>query len=269
MAEFTVEDLRRLMRSGVGEDRDIGADSLDVPFAELGYDSLAILDLSSRIGLDRGIRVPDDAVQRMTTPREAVNYVNEILLGAPSGTASGAAPRAPSGVASKQGDARSGVGHTDNEIVIAAPMELVWKMTNDVESWPRLFSEYAQAEVLSRDGNTVQFRLTMHPDPQGNEWSWVSERTPDPDSRTVRARRVEPGWFEHMDIYWEYRPVDGGVAMRWVQDFRMRSDSPVDDAAMTRQIDKNSVVQMTRIKQIVEQAAVDGRDMLAATEAGS
>lgn len=255
MDEFTVDDLRRLMRGGADDDQpiELGADTLDVPFAELGYDSLAILDLSSRIGLDRGIRVPDDAVQRMTTPREAVNYVNEILLGSTPGTPSGA---------------RSDVGHTDNEIVIAAPMELVWTMTNDIESWPRLFSEYARAEVLSRAGNTVRFRLTMHPDPQGNEWSWVSERTADPETRTVRSRRVEPGWFEHMDIHWEYRPVDGGVAMRWVQDFRMRSDSPVDDAAMTRQINQNSVVQMTRIKGLVEQAAAEGRDMLAATEAG-
>ncbi|MGH3898242.1 MAG: SRPBCC family protein, partial [Pseudonocardiaceae bacterium] len=29
-------------------------------------------------------------------------------------------------------------------------MELVWSMTNDVESWPQLFSEYASAEILSR-----------------------------------------------------------------------------------------------------------------------
>jgi hypothetical protein len=27
-------------------------------------------------------------------------------------------------------------GHTDNAVVIAAPMDLVWDMTNDVENWP-------------------------------------------------------------------------------------------------------------------------------------
>ncbi|MGQ4444508.1 polyketide cyclase, partial [Streptomyces violaceoruber] len=37
-------------------------------------------------------------------------------------------------------------GHTDNEITIAAPMELVWNMTNDIEKWPGLFSEYASVE---------------------------------------------------------------------------------------------------------------------------
>ena len=34
-------------------------------------------------------------------------------------------------------------GHTENEITIAAPLDLVWDMTNDLESWPQLFSEYA------------------------------------------------------------------------------------------------------------------------------
>ena len=40
--------------------------------------------------------------------------------------------------------------HTENEVVIDAPLELVWEMTNDVESWTTLFSEYSEAEVLDR-----------------------------------------------------------------------------------------------------------------------
>ena len=77
-------------------------------------------------------------------------------------------------------------GHTDNEISIAAPMELVWDMTNDIDNWPRLFSEYASVDVLERDGDRVTFRLTMHPDKDGKVWSWVSERVADPTTRTVR-----------------------------------------------------------------------------------
>ena len=84
-------------------------------------------------------------------------------------------------------------GHTENEIVIDAPMALVWDVTNDVEGWPGLFTEYARADILERDGNTVRFRLTMHPDEEGRVWSWVSERTTDQPTRTVRARRVETG----------------------------------------------------------------------------
>ncbi|WP_208640972.1 SRPBCC family protein, partial [Streptomyces carpinensis] len=80
-------------------------------------------------------------------------------------------------------------GHTENEITIAAPVDLVWDMTNDVEKWPQLFSEYASAEVLSQEGDKCTFRLTMHPDENGTVWSWVSEREPDRSRLTVDARR--------------------------------------------------------------------------------
>ncbi|MEV0593252.1 SRPBCC family protein [Nonomuraea cavernae] len=145
--------------------------------------------------------------------------------------------------------------HTENQIVIAAPMEVVWTMTNDVQNWPRLFDEYAAAEILERNGHTVRFRLTMHPDAEGNAWSWVSERTTDPRTRTVRAHRVETGWFEYMRIAWDYTEVDGGVLMRWKQDFHMKPDAPLDDTAMAARINANSVVQLDLIRRRVEAAA--------------
>ncbi|RBQ20810.1 polyketide cyclase [Spongiactinospora rosea] len=144
---------------------------------------------------------------------------------------------------------------TDNEIVIAAPMDLVWTMTNDVESWPELFSEYASAEILDRHGDTVRFRLTMHPDANGNAWSWVSERTADPEKRIVRAHRVETGWFEYMHITWDYTETDDGVRMRWRQDFQMKPESPLDDEKMAERINGNSAVQLDLIKRRVEAAA--------------
>jgi aromatase len=143
---------------------------------------------------------------------------------------------------------------TECSTVISAPMELVWDMTNDVESWPHLFSEYAAAEIIARDGNTVRFRLTMHPDDNGKVWSWVSERVMDPQAHTVHAYRVETGPFEFMDIDWTYRETSGGIEMQWVQNFHMKPDAPVDDATMAEMITKNSAVQMKRIKTLVEDA---------------
>lgn len=143
-------------------------------------------------------------------------------------------------------------GHTENEIVIDAPFDLTWDMTNDVENWPDLFTEYAKAEIIERDGDKITFRLTMHPDENGTVWSWVSERTPDRASKSVRARRVETGPFEHMDIEWHYAEVDGGTHMRWVQDFHMKPEAPVDTAGMTDRINANTKVQMQIIKDKVE-----------------
>ncbi|MFJ9584812.1 SRPBCC family protein [Streptomyces acidicola] len=147
-------------------------------------------------------------------------------------------------------------GHTDNAVVIDAPLDTVWKLTNDVASWPSLFSEYAEAEILERRGDTVRFRLALHPDENGTVWSWVSERTPDHEARTVRAHRVETGVFKYMSLFWEYTEVPGGVRMRWVQDFEMKPNAPADDAAMTERLNRNTRVQMDLIKQKVEAAAV-------------
>ncbi|MCX4987168.1 MULTISPECIES: SRPBCC family protein [unclassified Streptomyces] len=150
-------------------------------------------------------------------------------------------------------------GHTDNSITIDAPLDLVWDITNDIENWPQLFSEYASLEVLSRDGDTTTFRLTMHPDDNGKVWSWVSQRTVDRARRTVRARRVETGPFAHMNIRWEYEETPAGTHMRWVQDFAMKPEAPVDDAWMTDNINRNSVTQMALIRDRIEQAARERR----------
>jgi aromatase len=147
-------------------------------------------------------------------------------------------------------------GHTDNAIIINAPIDLVWSMTNDVASWPELFSEYASAEILATSGSTVRFRLTMHPDEDGQVWSWVSERTSDKAKREVLAHRVETGPFEYMNIHWIYRLVDGGVEMRWIQDFHMKPQAPADDESMTGYLNHNTAIQMDRIKRLVEEAAV-------------
>src|SRR3954451_20126774 len=124
-------------------------------------------------------------------------------------------------------------GHTDNSIVIDALLDVVWELTNDVESWTTLFSEDSVAEIIERRGHTVRFRLALHADENGTVWSWVSERTPDPDTRTVRSARVETGVFKYMFLFWEYTQEADGVRMRWVQDFEMKPTAPVTDQQMT------------------------------------
>jgi mannose-6-phosphate isomerase-like protein (cupin superfamily) len=157
------------------------------------------------------------------------------------------------------------IGHTDNAIEVNAPIGFVWDQTNDVTTWPDLFSEYAKVEVLDGGENTVTFRLTMHPDEQGRVWSWVSTRTCDRPTWTVRARRVETGPFEFMNITWVYEELGPDrTLMRWVQDFHMRPDAPVDTTTMTAHIKRNSVVQMSLIKERVEkrrQAVIDFHDV--------
>lgn len=147
---------------------------------------------------------------------------------------------------------------TENVVFIKAPLSLVWAVTNDIENWPELYSEYASAEIIERDEERVVFRLSTVPDEQNRTWTWVSERRPDPLTHTVRAKRIDPGPFEFMDIFWSYHPRDGGTEMRWRQDFRMRDDAPVDDEAMRARINANTRVQMDLIRRRIEHLARTG-----------
>jgi aromatase len=158
------------------------------------------------------------------------------------------------------------VGHTDNSIVIEADLDHVWRMTNDLTAWPDLFTEYSEVEVLAQSGSMFRFRLKMRPDESGRVWSWVSERTLDEAAHEVVARRLEPGPFEFMNIRWTYTPEGSGTRMRWVQDFRMRPEAPVDTEGMTERIDANSKIQMAVIRDKVEAAAGRRSDPEAETD---
>ena len=146
-------------------------------------------------------------------------------------------------------------GHTDNAVVIDAPMDLVWSMTNDIPGWTNLFSEYSASEVLNTRDGVITLRLALHPDENGKVWDWISERTPDEATKTVRSQRVQTGPFKYMWIYWEYTEVDGGVRMRWVQDFEMKQVAPIDDAAMTTRLNTNTALQQQLIKDKIEALA--------------
>jgi aromatase len=143
-------------------------------------------------------------------------------------------------------------GHTDNSVVIQAPFDLVWTMTNDLTSWPHLFTEYAAVEILHQDTHTTRFRLTTHPDGQGRVWSWVSERVVDPEHGCVRARRIETGIFKYMNLFWEYVETDAGVVLRWVQDFEVNPGAPTDDAGMTEHLNHSTHTQQANIKEVIE-----------------
>lgn len=212
-----------------GLDADAAARTPAASLEELGMDSLALLELSAVVADRWRVKIPEQAGQLSIA-----------------------------GVADLVARKADPPGHTENAVDIAAPLPLVWEITNDVARWTELFTEYAVAEILHREGDTVRFRLTMHPDENGTSWSWVSERTADPATREVRARRVETGPFEYMHIYWRYDEIDGGTRMSWVQDFAMKPTAPVDNAGMTERINTNSKVQLAVIKERIERAHAGG-----------
>ncbi|MGW0702217.1 acyl carrier protein [Streptomyces sp. NPDC002867] len=84
---LTVDDLKRILREGAGVDEsvDLDGDILDTDFESLGYESLAMLEISSRIERELGVTLDDDTLTEATTPRALIEAVNGILV--PSGAA--------------------------------------------------------------------------------------------------------------------------------------------------------------------------------------
>ncbi|MEU5581763.1 acyl carrier protein [Streptomyces huasconensis] len=80
---FTFDDLRVILREAAGlADESVGDDALDMPFEELGLESLAVLETGSRIEREYGITLDDSYLTEVKTPRALLEMVNEELAAA-------------------------------------------------------------------------------------------------------------------------------------------------------------------------------------------
>jgi len=145
-------------------------------------------------------------------------------------------------------------GYTENSIVILRDFDTVFDLTNTIELWPQLFTEYEKAEVLERKGNEVLFSLTTFPEGERPSRTWVSRRIIDKPGRQATAERVENAFpFKEMKIHWTYEelPQGVGVIMTWSQKFE-----PADGAWSTEKLESflngNTRIQMRGIKERVE-----------------
>ncbi|MBO3749321.1 acyl carrier protein [Streptosporangiaceae bacterium NEAU-GS5] len=81
MAMFTQADLVGYMRRAAGEDESISLDGdiAEVTFADLGYDSLAVMEIASLAERELGVRLPEETMAGVETPQQFVDLVNEQL----------------------------------------------------------------------------------------------------------------------------------------------------------------------------------------------
>jgi act minimal PKS acyl carrier protein len=75
-----MDDLKRIMAESAGETE---ATRLDGPvddrsFEELGYDSLALLEIVARVRQELGVKLDDDTVHLDDTLRQAVEQIEDV-----------------------------------------------------------------------------------------------------------------------------------------------------------------------------------------------
>ncbi len=145
------------------------------------------------------------------------------------------------------------MGETNNEIWIEKDIDTVFDVTNKIDRWKDLFSEYQESTIISIEGNKIRFRLTTHPDEAGRTKSWVSERVVNKERYTCEAVRVEPKFpFVYMNIYWEYKPHNNGTLMKWIQKFETDVNSIFNDKQMEEYLNRNTRIEMKVIKEKIE-----------------
>jgi aromatase len=161
---------------------------------------------------------------------------------------------------------RIAMGHTCNSIVINAPYELIFDISNDIPLWTKLFgSEYKKAEIVKKEGNKITFKLTDDEDK-----SWQSWRLLLKDKYLAYAEREEPKFpFKYMKIIWLYTPKQDGMALAnggqttafgpvqltWIQHFEMDDKAKFNDQQVEGFINKHSQDNLKIFKDFIEQEA--------------
>lgn len=56
--------------------------TLNTPFSDLGYDSLALLECAGRLESEHGVQLSDDALSELRTPHDLLALVNGTVPGA-------------------------------------------------------------------------------------------------------------------------------------------------------------------------------------------
>jgi act minimal PKS acyl carrier protein len=81
MEELTLARLVELTRVYAGESEEgaLDGDVIDVVFGNLGYDSVALLEVMSQIKHQYGIDLADDTVGTAKTLRQVLEKVNQVI----------------------------------------------------------------------------------------------------------------------------------------------------------------------------------------------
>lgn len=161
--------------------------------------------------------------------------------------------------------------HTENAIVIAAPLDTVYRLGAQVEEWPRLLPHYRRVTVRADDGRERLVEMAATRD--GWPVWWLSVQVLDSRQHRIRYRHVR-GITRGMFVTWTMTPCEGGVDVRIIHDFHPPWPTPlgalvaqhVVGAQFVRVIADRT---LRHIKRVAEAAATDREHSADGEPAGS
>ncbi|HUI08599.1 MAG TPA: SRPBCC family protein [Verrucomicrobiae bacterium] len=101
--------------------------------------------------------------------------------------------------------------HTENSIVIRAPLERVFQTTANVLLWPSILPHYRWIRVLETSGDGLIVKMAARR--AGLPIQWTSRFRVDDAARELHFQHLK-AFTRGMNVKWTYTPAPGGVLVR-------------------------------------------------------
>lgn len=108
--------------------------------------------------------------------------------------------------------------HTENEIVIHAPITRIFDLASAVERWPDLLPHYRWVRILRDDGDARLVEMAAERSRFPVHW-WALE-TCDPNVPRIQFRHVR-GVTTGMEVEWSFEDLQDAVRVRILHDLRL------------------------------------------------
>jgi aromatase len=147
-----------------------------------------------------------------------------------------------------------GLCAVEHEIEISAPASTVYRLIEDVQSWPQLFPPTIYAERLEhRDGEE---RIRIWATANMTAKSWTSRRVLDPENLRIDFRQeVSAAPVAAMGGAWIVEPLTPLTCrVRLLHDYRAVDDDPQGLTWIGEAVDRNSRAELGALKANVERA---------------
>ncbi len=109
------------------------------------------------------------------------------------------------------------------EVVIHAPLETVYAVARDVESFPEFMPDVKSVKILekSADGSRTLTEWVAYASQLKLQVKWIEEDLWDDTNHTCRFRQVK-GDYDQMEGLWEFLPHPEGTLFRSTLDYELR-----------------------------------------------
>lgn len=139
-----------------------------------------------------------------------------------------------------------------SSVVVAAPLDATFEVSNRLEHWPRMMKEYERVEIFREEGAKRWFRLSHE-----NGTSWISWRLVHRDGLFALAERCDPrAPFAFMQHLWTYQSRERGTTeMTWTMTFELPASVRDREETVARHLAESTRANQARMAAYIEGAS--------------